>query len=95
MKGFLSSRAGQYAVLGVVIVGVYWFFKGEAKAAVVSTAKAVYPTSTGNLFYQGTNAVGDVLNNGTDDGDFSLGGWWADMFPSEAEKKFNESMRSK
>lgn len=95
MMELLKSRPVQYAILGLVAVGIYIYVKGQVKAGAQAVATASNPLSTDNLAYRGVNAVGDVLNDGTQNNDFSLGSWIADYFPSDAEKQFSAQMATK
>ena len=68
-----------------ITVGVALFV---IKRGVVTGAKAVgeaiRPTNPDNIFARGVNAVGDILDDGQDDGSFSLGGFIFDVFNPEA-----------
>ena len=57
---------------GVAVAGYLIWSKG-----LPSLGSAVNPTNPENVFYEGTNAVGEAL---TGDGDFSLGVWLYDKF---------------
>lgn len=78
--------AGQAAKWGIIVGGgllVGWYLFGQAKKATVAAAaaagKAVDVTSDTNLVYKGINKVGDVLDDGTKDDSFTLGGWLYDI----------------
>ncbi|WP_346840159.1 hypothetical protein [Microbulbifer sp. SAOS-129_SWC] len=61
--------------------GLVWLYSKRADAA-----KALTPTSDQNLAYSAVNAVGDVLNDGSDNNDFSLGSWIYEVtHPGDAE----------
>ena len=63
----------------------FWLVAGAGVGliAVVALLRSqgdkINPTSKDNLVYQGVNAVGDVLDNGSDDASFSLGAWLYDI----------------
>lgn len=61
-------------LIGIGIVGVLalWYLKNRAGDAV----QAVNPVNPDNVFYGGTNAVGEAL---TGDEDFNLGSWLYDQ----------------
>lgn len=77
----LNTKAGAYAA--VVVVGVVALYFVGKKLATVGTeaaaavGRAVDPTSDQNIFYRGTNRVGEVL---TGEAGFSLGSWLYDVF---------------
>lgn len=58
------------------LIVIYKFFKGEASEAVKAVGNAVNPVSDQNVFYRGTNAVGEAV---TGDPHFTLGGWVYDV----------------
>lgn len=51
----------------------------KAKAAAGAVSNAVDPTNSENIFANGVNAVGDLLDDGQSDDSFSLGGWLYDI----------------
>lgn len=54
---------------------VLWYLANKAGGAVAAVGEAVDPSSRENLVYRTVNQVGDVVNDGEDNGDFSLGAW--------------------
>lgn len=64
------------AVIGAL--GIYILSRVAGKA-VGEGLEAIRPTNNNNIFARGVDAIGDVLNDGQDDGDFSLGGWIYDV----------------
>lgn len=80
-------------VLGYTLAGAGVLLVGrEIKRAVVSAAgdaaNAVNPTNPDNVFSQGTNAVGDALDDGIDNNSFSLGAWiWEVLHPDQVKKE--------
>lgn len=85
-------------MISIIAALFIWFLLTRVKAGVTEGAKvvgaAIDPTSDENLFYRGVNAIGNTLDDGNAKNDsFSLGGWFADLFPSEAEKKANAMIR--
>lgn len=77
-----ALRKDLFLGIGLVLgVGLLLYLAGrQAAGAVVDVAGAVgdalSPTSSDNLIYQGTNAVGRTV---TGDASFSLGGWLYDV----------------
>lgn len=69
---FLTTPAGQVAVVAAIAAGVVWYGKRQA----VTVAQAVNPVSDENIFYQGVNGIGSALT-GSDS--FDLGGWIYDI----------------
>lgn len=62
-------------------VGLY-LLRGQLKTA----AKAVNPVSRDNIFYEGVNAIGDVLDDGNSDNDsFSFGSAIYELFHKDPE----------
>lgn len=76
-----------YIATAVILVGGYFLGKKAARAAVSAgdaIGEAVNPTSENNLIYKGLNAVGDTLDDASDNDSFSLGGWIYDIaYPGE------------
>ena len=62
-------------LIGIGVVGLLalWYLKNRAG----DVAQAVNPTNPENVFYEGTNAVGEAL---TGDEHFTLGGWLYEKF---------------
>ena len=65
-------------ILGAAAAAAVFAFMGNeaAKAAL----NEVNPTNPDNIFYDGVNAIGDILNDGEQDQDFNLGAWLFDVF---------------
>lgn len=59
----------------------------DTAGAIITTAgQAIDPTSTENVFYQGTNAVGAILTQQPRES-FSLGAWaWEKLNPEQAAR---------
>lgn len=75
----LTKKHKSILVLGLIGVAGFYLVGRQAAKAAGKAAEAVNPVNNENLFYSGVNAVGDVLNDGASDGDFSLGGWIYDI----------------
>ena len=82
----LNSDVTKLIGVGVAVGVTVWVITrglGQAADSIVEGAKAtgnfVNPASTGNFISRGINAVGDVLDDGSDDDSFSLGGFIFDL----------------
>ncbi|MFC6631657.1 hypothetical protein [Microbulbifer taiwanensis] len=72
---------GLMVLTGAAIVGGYLLYRNAA-----AIGDKVNPTSTNNIVYQGVNAVGDILNDGGDNDNFSLGAWlWEITHPEQVK----------
>jgi hypothetical protein len=59
------------AVLGGV--GLLWWNREKIAQGLEDAADKVNPTSDKNIAYEAVNAIGDIVEDGNKDGDFSLG----------------------
>lgn len=75
----------KWLVGGAVLGALYLLIKG--REAVDQVAKGLTVTSSENFIYSGVNAVGDIIDDGQDNGGFSLGSWIYDVFhPNEGKE---------
>ena len=63
------------SLVGLAIVALL-----VVRRAAAAVGPAITPTNPDNLAYTGVNAVGDVLNDGTDNGNFNLGSYIYDIY---------------
>lgn len=84
----LSLNNGQFGFLVAVaaVAGYLVYTRGK---------ESLDPTSRENVFYQGVNAVGDVLNDGDPSNDnFNLGRWiFFATHPQVNEEQFERELR--
>lgn len=69
---FATTPAGQVVIIGAVVATAAYLIERKAR----KVGNAVNPVSNENMFYQGTNAVGEAV---TGDRDFDLGYWLHDV----------------
>lgn len=69
---FITTPAGQLAVIAVIGAGVLYLGARQARKAAQAVGSAVNPNDPDNLAYQGVNAVGATL---TGNESFNLGYW--------------------
>lgn len=73
MNNILNSRTVAYvATAGVIIGAIYWAGRKTAET-VADNIEVITPTSPNNFIYRGVNAIGDIFNDGSDNGNFDLG----------------------
>lgn len=70
--------------IGIAFGIALWLIKGGVVAGAKAVGTAVNPVNRDNIFARGVNAVGDVLDDGTDDDSFSLGSFLFDVFNPDA-----------
>jgi hypothetical protein len=70
--GGMTDKLEFWIGVGIAAVIVMSYLGKKSLDAAKTIGNAVDPTSTGNIFYSGANAVGAVV---ADDPSFSLGGW--------------------
>lgn len=91
----------KYGVIAVAGLGVFYFLFRKTEKVALAAADAVKYTATvginpleeRNWANQAVTSLGDVLDDGAKDNSFSLGSKIADWFPSDAEKKYLESLK--
>jgi len=81
------KEATKLVGIGVTVGVVLWLLKGTVVAGAKVVGEAVRPTNSNNIFARGVDAVGDILDDGQDDGSFSLGGFIFDIFNGSAEDR--------
>ncbi|ACR11918.1 hypothetical protein [Teredinibacter turnerae] len=72
---------GLMVVSFAVIAGisVLWWNRKKIAQGLEDAADSVNPTSDQNLAYRAVNGIGDILDDGEDNGGFSLGTWIYDV----------------
>ncbi|WP_086931455.1 hypothetical protein [Agarilytica rhodophyticola] len=82
MKLLTKEHRSLLITVGVIGAGIL-YIGGRGAGAVARSAaaagNAVNPTNRHNIFAEGVNSIGDILNDGVDDDDFSLGAWIFDI----------------
>ena len=71
-----------YITAGAVLVAAY-FFGHKIAAAAGGAVDAITPTNHDNIFNRGFNAIGDILDDGDDNGSFSAGSAIYDLLHSD------------
>jgi hypothetical protein len=78
------EQMGVFAVVALVAIAYITKKGAQAAGAIGDAAKtvgtAINPTNPGNVFYEGTNAVGAIV---TSSNDFNLGSWVYDVFHAD------------
>lgn len=74
MVNVLNSRTVAYVSTAALVVGAIYILGKKTASVVSDNLDVVTPTSPNNFIYTGVNAIGDILNDGDDNGNFDLGG---------------------
>lgn len=92
LAGESQAMLIKYAVVGALVLGAAWYLRRQAAAGLTAAAdavdgvlEAVNPTSSENVAYRATNAVGGAIAG---ERHWSLGAWiWEVTHPAEVARE--------
>lgn len=75
----MDKQTKRLIFAGVTVGIILVVLKRGVVATAETVGEAIRPTNPDNIFARGVDAVGDILDDGQDDGSFSLGGYIYDI----------------
>ena len=80
-------KAKDVAIIGGLGIATIYVLSMLVGREVKEAANAVNPLNNDNIFARGVDAIGDILDDGQNDGSFSLGGFIFDVFNGTPEDR--------
>ena len=75
----MSTKAKDIAIIGALGLATIYVLSMLVGREVKQAANAVNPLNNDNIFARTVNDIGDIVTDGTNDNDFSLGSWIYDV----------------
>ena len=75
----MSTKAKDIAIIGALGLATIYVLSMLVGREVKQAANAVNPLNNDNIFARGVDAIGDIVTDGENDNDFSLGSWIYDV----------------